>query len=97
MIRNRVTRTTALNPAPSGKMYPMIGNARFAVHPKKISKKKSDHAVEFQTAGILEYSEDLKLDSNADIGPKDCFEIGYSKVRRDYLIQQRRGKDGETD
>ena len=31
--------------------------------------------VEFQTAGILRYVEDLGLGANADIGPKDIFEI----------------------
>jgi len=30
---------------------------------------------EFQPAGILKYVEDLKRKPNADIGPKDIFEI----------------------
>jgi hypothetical protein len=31
----------------------------------------------FQTGGILEYSEDLKSDTNNDIGPKGIFEIRF--------------------
>ena len=31
---------------------------------------------EFQTGGILLYVEDLKRDTNKDIGPKDIFELG---------------------
>jgi len=31
---------------------------------------------EFQTAGKLFYVEDLKRDTNKDIGPKDIFEMG---------------------
>ena len=34
---------------------------------------------EFQTAGILEYFEDLKRGTNKDIGPKDIFEIASIK------------------
>jgi len=30
---------------------------------------------EFQTGGILLYVEDLKRDTNKDIGPKDIFEM----------------------
>jgi hypothetical protein len=33
---------------------------------------------EFQTAGILEYVEDLKRGTNKDMGPKDIFEMGSS-------------------
>ena len=32
----------------------------------------------FQPAGILKYVEDLKRGSNAEVGPKDYFEIAYS-------------------
>jgi len=33
--------------------------------------------VAFQAAGILLYFEELKLDTNTGIGPKDIFEIAY--------------------
>jgi hypothetical protein len=33
---------------------------------------------EFLTGGILLYVEDLKRDTNKDIGPKDIFEMGSS-------------------
>ncbi|MGD8524033.1 MAG: hypothetical protein PVF56_22980 [Desulfobacterales bacterium] len=33
---------------------------------------------EFQTGGILLYVEDLKRDTNKDIGPKDIFEMASS-------------------
>ena len=35
--------------------------------------------VELQPAGILKYVEDLKRGSNAEFGPKDYFEMGYSQ------------------
>ena len=35
--------------------------------------------VEFQPIGILKYVEDLKREPNADIGPKDIFEIASIK------------------
>ena len=31
--------------------------------------------VKFQTGGILQYFEDLKRDTNKEIGPKDIFEM----------------------
>ena len=36
---------------------------------------------EFQTAGILQYVEDLKRGTNKDIGPKDIFEMA-SNIKR---------------
>ena len=37
---------------------------------------------EFQPAGILKYVEDLKREPNAEIGPKDFFEMGSNPVRK---------------
>ncbi|MHC4423886.1 MAG: hypothetical protein ACYSWR_04355, partial [Planctomycetota bacterium] len=42
---------------------------------------------EFQTAGILEYFEDLKRGTNKDIGPKDIFEIAsYTSLLHEVAI-----------
>jgi len=42
MILLRETRITALNPERNGKMYRMIGNARFAVPQRMILKKNPE-------------------------------------------------------
>jgi hypothetical protein len=42
---------------------------------------------EFQTAGILEYVEDLKRGTNKDMGPKDIFEIDSSYKLLDPAIR----------
>jgi len=36
--------------------------------------------IEFQTAGILLYVEDLKRGTNKDIGPKDIFEMASNNL-----------------
>jgi hypothetical protein len=45
MIQNRVIRTMASPPEPSGKMCRMIGNARYAVLPRLTLKKSNPFTV----------------------------------------------------
>jgi hypothetical protein len=40
---------------------------------------QSQGGLEFQPAVILLYFEDLKREPNTGFGPKDIFELGYSK------------------
>jgi hypothetical protein len=47
-------------------------------HLKKKILVQDQGGVEFQPAGILKYVEDLKRRPNAEIGPKDFFEIALS-------------------
>jgi len=42
---------------------------------------QSQGEIKFQSAGILKYFEELKREFNAEIGPKDIFEIAYSIFR----------------
>jgi hypothetical protein len=37
---------------------------------------------EFKPAGILKYVEDLKEGSNAEVGPKDYFEIASNNLEK---------------
>jgi hypothetical protein len=47
-------------------------------HLKKRILVQDQGGAEFQPAGILKYVEDLKRGTNAEVGPKDFFEIAYN-------------------
>jgi hypothetical protein len=45
--------------------------------------------LEFQSAGILKYVEDLKEGANTEFGPKDYFEIACNKFQRTLNVTDR--------
>ncbi|MBW2412644.1 MAG: hypothetical protein JRF72_22835 [Deltaproteobacteria bacterium] len=47
----------------------------------KIKAEKHRGGAEFQPAGILQYFEELKRGPNAEVEPKDIFEIASNKIR----------------
>ena len=47
-------------------------------HLKNKILSQGQGGLEFQPAGILLYFEELKRESNTEIGTKDIFEIGYN-------------------
>jgi len=53
----------------------------FRSHLKNRILVQSQGGLEFQSAGILKYFEDLKQKPNAGFGPKDIFEIASSTFR----------------
>jgi len=68
-----------LEKAPLEQRQPTPANS-FRSHLKKRMLVQDRGGAEFQTAGILEYVEDLKRGTNKDIGPKDIFEMASSQL-----------------
>jgi hypothetical protein len=52
----------------------------FRSHLKKRILVQDQGGVKFQPTGILKYVEDLKRRPNAEIGPKDFFEIASDRI-----------------
>ena len=55
-------------------------------HLKKKVLVQDQGEAEFQPTGILKYVEDLKRGSNAEVGPKDFFEIASNPLSAYVLL-----------
>ena len=65
-------------------MIPRVQRAKIYLKNRILVQAQGEIA--FQSAGILLYFEELKRELNAEIGPKDIFEMNFYTLKRISMI-----------